>query len=238
MRLRLNMINNSNDPTESLPLHFYNIKNVLPNNNFIENTYENFKKANEVMRRSSKILSFCQDYQIEDSDNILYGQGGYINRMWTQYGENHHGICLEINKEIFEQENSLIFEDKKLFKLEPIIYKANRVFSLKLKNSSTDPSLYLNSNEFIEENYKNYLFTKDYSWCTEHEFRIVKLFSDDSINEYLSINKSLNRILVGLFYPEDALKTLESIITNKEIRIERIDFKYNKLSSMNVRQYY
>jgi hypothetical protein len=239
MRLRLNSLENSNDPSEYIPPQFHNIRSVLGNGeSFIDNTYDNYKLVNDIMRKSTKIICFSQDYKIEDNNNIRIGQCGYINRMWTQYGDAHKGICLEINREEFEDENSDVIANANSFKMEPVTYKVSKSFSLKVDLKDQTPESYFGSRKFIEDNYKEYIFTKDHSWCTEHEYRMAKLLCNGEEDEYLSIKKSLRRILVGLHFPEDGLKALKEIVNDETILIERIHFQFNSFSSRDAQPTY
>jgi len=112
--------------------------------------------------------------------------------MWAQYGDNHKGICFEIDKEKFKKENKRFINDK-FFK--PVKYS---VFSRGFYPTVDERKLEkYKINQILLDTLKlhsDYLFfSKLIDWESEHEFRLIH-FSKSRKNQYCSIKDSLKAI--------------------------------------------
>jgi len=96
-RLLLSPIINTNDPRENKSFVF--AANSLKIMDIGAMTNRN-KEISEILRKDCKLISFSQD------DKHLYGFES--SRMWSYYGGNHQGVCLELDKKKFLEENEII----------------------------------------------------------------------------------------------------------------------------------
>lgn len=121
MTLRTNFLNKMNGPKENQRWTFGGI-NVPYETMYADLVYEAdsdkahfdsmFRFGEEI---KSKIQAICFVYTGKY-------QGCENEMMWAQYAENHKGICLEIDTELFIEENKHI----DIFKFQDINYKPKK----------------------------------------------------------------------------------------------------------------
>lgn len=187
MRLRAGCFRNSNDPTENL----YNERNL--------SNYSLYQRMQEL-----KYISFAHDH-LQNDECIN------MQPMWNHYGDKWKGVCIQIDKDIFVEENREII-------------KRYRIIDMKVDYSNsirlplTSPPL-LNSakkvckptNDIFEDwksnidNLTRRFFVKDNSWMYESEYRflITKGYNDE-IN--MSIKNSLKKVFLGIRYEDNTEK--------------------------------
>jgi Protein of unknown function (DUF2971) len=121
MTLRTNFLNKMNGPKENQRWSFGSVnvpyESLYPelNSNIDRNVahFDSIYKLGEEIK--SKIQAICFVYSNEYE--------GYENEMmWAQYAENHKGICLEIDTDLFIKENS----DIEIFKFQNINYNPKK----------------------------------------------------------------------------------------------------------------
>jgi len=134
----------------------------------------------------------------------------YLPRMWSQYGDNHKGVCFIFNKDklidqVDEQSKSLCN-----FKHKYISYKDILKDDIFLNQAVSLLYSYVDVSKNIETFVQDYLinnndlnyFTKDIDWKDEHEYRFLlwnMIKNKDYNNKIIHIdNKSLIGIVLGL----------------------------------------
>ena len=135
----------------------------------LSNTNEALKKKAETLLNNLK-LKQCK-IACFSSNNDSQTKGYLRSRMWSQYGENHEGICLVISKQAL---NTLI---DKTYKLEAVSY-VEEPFPLldfdfnyhELKQTPLD----MFCDKYFENKYKKLFFTKIIDYRDEAEFRLLK----------------------------------------------------------------
>lgn len=156
MKLRASSLLNVNDPKE------YKRRIVGSYGLDKEGQHEQVREyLNEVVRKHSKVLSFCRSKKGNEDFQKGYGKV----RMWAQYGGVHKGVCLGINKRKF------LASIKKNENLENIlvgnvIYNNNYIDNFVaidgLKDKYADEvSLKKSTKKHILSKYKKILFRKD-----------------------------------------------------------------------------
>lgn len=164
------------------------------------------------------------------------GKKGYqISAMWAHYGDNHKGVCLEIETDkldIHSNEN-LISKD---------VNYASELLITELPSPSEKMKInadYLNYiTEHIEKNIEKILFTKDNSWKYEQEHRVLhKVDNKEEVN-YLDITNALERIILG---PQiDILGQDYNILrllikdSHTKIEVEQLSTTYNNGKLSNI----
>ena len=121
MLLKTNFLNKMNGPKENQRWFFGGINvpydtlysDIDPVTNKDEAYFGSVYRLGEEIK--SKIQAICFVY----SDRYM----GYENEMmWAQYAENHKGICLEIDEELFLEENNHI----DIFKFQNLKYNPKK----------------------------------------------------------------------------------------------------------------
>lgn len=229
-KLRINPIVKTNDPRENKTFGFSGINPPFSKDNFIQEQREWNKEISSRLRNNTKVLCFSTDYEIIDNKNNVSEQfDGYnLSRMWAQYGENHHGICIDIDRDLLKKENNI---DDNYFQ------KMNYNTTVNFPSINYDRIKEIGIDDYIleyrETNLTELFFTKAIDWETEHEFRLVQ-FSSYNENTFISIEKSIKRIILGIDFK---MEYLPSIIKNADsIPIEKISFENNTLISLRFRE--
>lgn len=191
-KLKLNLLKNTNDPYE------YKRKAII--SCFIEseeNEKKDFKDDSlEDIIQNTLFSSFCMN-----SENI---QGYEKPRMWSQYGENHGGVCLVFSKELLLQTIKAEFSKNYEIYAEKINYQITPLDAL------TGVPI-----EYIIDNYENIFFQKHKDYRDEDEFRIVLVQKnkEDSFSSelFIDISNSLKLIILGDNFPKVNLPTIEHL---------------------------
>lgn len=167
---------------------------------------------------NTPFLSFC--------DNST----GYKKpRMWSQYGQDHKGICLVFSKESLMttiknelSKNYFIYDEN-------INYKEIDCEPLKIDNND------LAANEIvmnhIKKDYKNIFFQKHLDYKDENEFRIVLIQKDtnpSSQSLLVDISNSLKLIILGDKFPKEDLPTIKDLSTKLNIGFKELSWEHNQ----------
>lgn len=222
MTLRTNFLNKMNGPKENQKWAFGSVN--LP----YEELYPEIYLENEINiahfasqyafgeEIKSKIQAICFTYADEYS--------GYENEMmWAQYAENHTGICLEIDEDLFLEENKNI----KIFKFQNINYspKKDEKWVHWQKNLSREENIDL----YINRNFESLFLSKSHYWDKEYEKRLLLIEKNHCL---LNIKNSLSAIYYGLETNLNYDKAIQQFIDSKKTKTYRVYFEKNKLKRM------
>ena len=222
MKLRTNFLSKMNGPKENQKWAFGSIN--LPYEKLYPEIYLNndinvahfasqYAFGEEV---KSKIQALCFVYSDEYE--------GYENEMmWAQYAENHSGICLEIDEEIFLEEN----KNTDIFKFQKVKYNPRKHENW--VNWQEHLSREENINLHIERNFERLFLTKSHYWEKEYEKRILVL--NDNFC-FFNIKNSLTGIYYGLETNPNYEIAIEQFINREKTKIYRVYFENNKLKKM------
>jgi hypothetical protein len=226
MTLRTNFLNKMNGPKENQRWAFGSVNvpyeelypeiNLNPDENIAH--FESQYQLGEDIK--SQIQAICFVY----SDKYF----GYENEMmWAQYTENHHGICLEIDTDLFLEEN----KDTKIFKFQNINYnpkKENTWIHWDLRKTKTE-----NINQHIERDFEALFLSKSHYWKKEFEKRLLILEKDYC---FLKMKQSLTGIYYGLFTNHHYDKSVQQLINPEITESYRVYFEDNRLKRMERRK--
>ncbi|MBT0563230.1 DUF2971 domain-containing protein [Riemerella anatipestifer] len=226
MTLRTNFLNRMNGPKENQRWAFGGVNipyrelypeiNLNPDKNIAH--FESQYQLGEDIK--AKIQAICFVY----SDKYY----GYENEMmWAQYAENHHGICLEIDTDLFLEEN----KDINIFKFQNVNYnpkKKNQWIDWNLKKSKEE-----NIYQHIERNFEELFLSKSHYWEKEFEKRLI-IIEDDYC--FLKIKKSLTGIYYGLFTNHNYDKSIQQFINPEITKLYKVYFEDNRLKRMERRK--
>lgn len=140
---------------------------------------------NEI-RRKYKQISFTMDY---DS----YFKGCMSPIMWGHYADKCNGVCIEFDA------MQLSFPDGALYG--PIHYKKAMAHNTPIPSSVKAIE---DIDKYIRRNAKRILFTKQFGWREENEFRVVSADAD-----YLDITGAITAVYLTSF------KSTECLLTEK-----------------------
>jgi hypothetical protein len=208
-KLRLNDFTKTNDPREYKSFGFGGINGNFDESNYLEEFIAAQESISKRLKDNCKVLCFCEDYYIDDE----WWDGFNLPRMWFQYGENHKGVCLQIDKKKFIAENEdLINRDLTFFK-EIEYTNKNKYPFINFKEIEDDSDSYLKG--FIKANHRHLYFQKNRDWETEHEVRLIQFSATDT---YYSIKESLNNVILGLGFEKKKLQLLLKQMDSAKLR--------------------
>ena len=218
--LLLSPMLNTNDPRENKSFVFggffsepIDIMKVAPLNEDIS----------FYLREDAKVISFSKDNYEKNLFGFEY------SKMWAHYGDNHKGICLELDKEEFLKENEDIINSN--FLKEIIYYKFDITKPVEHKRVNHAFMEFMGKEKYLREKFRNenldYLYyTKNKEWESEQEIRLLH-FSENKTNEYCSIKKCLKNIFVGVDFNGAYLPSLISLCP--DITISKLDYQSVRL---------
>lgn len=221
MSLRTNFLNKMNGPKENQKWSFGGV-NVPYESFYPELNYEldpNKAHFESMYRFGEEIKSKIQALCFAHSETC----NGYGNEMmWAQYAENHKGICLEIDTELFEAENKHL----DIFKFQNINYKPKKDEWVHWNNNITKNE---NIEHHIKRNFETLFLSKSHYWEKEYEKRLL-MISDDYC--FLNIKESLTGIYYGLFTDPNYDIAVQQFIEAEKTKTYRVYFEDNKLKRM------
>lgn len=139
-----------------------------------------------------------------DGPDSTFHRGYARPRMWSQYGSNHRGICLVLDREHLNSQIETHFDSKGRIFCGTVSYvnqHYNDVDAFTLKYEDIlEHSLDAVIQRKIEDHHWSYFFTKAEDWESELEWRWVH-YGQDSLPEYISIERSLKAIVLGVDFP-------------------------------------
>lgn len=227
-KLLLNSFEKTNDPREYKSFGFGSINGDFDETNLISEFVAEQDRISKLIKKDCKVLCFCEDYFTEDE----WWDGFNLPRMWAQYGDNHRGICLEIDKQKFIEENKDILESDLTF-FESIHYTNRDHYPfVEFDKYRKQGELYLR--DFIRANYKYLFFQKNKDWETEHEIRLIHF--NNSEKKFCSIKNSLRRIITGIDFDKDRLRILAKI--SEGFKLSAADYDNGVIKIFNYRAEY
>ncbi len=174
------------------------------------NIWEFNDELSKEIRKGTKMTCFSTD------DGNIKGYGH--SRMWALYGDNHKGICLEIDEQEFLKENAELI-------------KTGLFDRIKYDNLNENPPInpiieydylkQLGIEKYIEKFKKEQVdflfFRKNNEWESEKEKRLL-LFSSEPNSEYCTIKKSLKKIILGIDFHDNYFPSVLNLCPEIEIK--------------------
>jgi hypothetical protein len=214
-QLKLGLFHSTNDPYEykkrlTPAFGWGNINESLfsKSMNLIDNTIQN-----------TAFLSFC-----ENSTNKGYEKP----RMWSQYGQNHSGICLVFSKESLMKTIKDELSQDYLIYDEDVNYKEIDSESLNIYDDLTVNEIIINH---IKQNHKNIFFQKHLDYKDENEFRIILVQENEnnrSKDILIDISDSLKFIILGDRFPDVYLPTIKDLTSKLNINYKKLHWEHNQ----------
>ena len=205
-KLKLSLLKNTNDPRENKSKIFGISCSGLPGDSTGEISKEAVPIINRILLFESRVLCFSSNIKptlilkdnntVVDKHNCL--EGWNKSRMWSQYGENHCGICLVFSKKGLEKELESKQRQIKYYKTGFVQYfhkyRMDRKATTINGNRFKDEENYLISH--VIENSEEFFYRKHIDYRDESEYRAV-VFDPDGKLKYLDISSSIKGIIAG-----------------------------------------
>ena len=230
-KLRFSPYASTNDPKESKDWAFS--LHTSENRDLIKYTPDISKNFSSRIKHKARILCFCQDEAGLSGIHLddIARRGFAKPRMWAQYGDNHAGACLVLNREKFKDyvENELV--PGNLVISGPVHYH-NR--SHLLGPESQPYTIYIDLVEkhgweqytqwHVETFYKELFFEKMRDWSGEDEFRFL-CYGDSNNDALIDITHSLVGIMFGASTAVSDVKKIRNLLKGMSVNTMGIDWK-------------
>lgn len=211
-KFRLSILGDTNDPNEYKRKLFDSHRRASAEETQVEEKQydELLRKAEDrierIRRFECRVMCFCTNDKptliLSDGSSRneeLVSEGWAKSRMWSQYGENHRGICLVFSKRELELVLALAKKESqiKFYKAESVKYseqglRCPQIDGTRLNKEGDEKY----SVSYIEENYNELFFRKHVDYRDEAEFRVLVLDADKKL-EYLDITSFIKCAIIG-----------------------------------------
>lgn len=212
-KLRLSLLNDTNDPNEYKQKLFGSGRRAsvqetqLQEEQYYEALLRKAQTRIEKIRRSEcRVMCFCTN----DKPTLILSDGTTTkdkhvskgwekSRMWSQYGQNHHGICLVFSKRELDAALARAKQESQIefYRMLPVEYSQQQrewpmIDGTRLKREGLEGY----SLDYIKNNSKELFFRKHVDYRDEAELRVVVLDADKKF-EYVDITSFIKCVIVG-----------------------------------------
>lgn len=187
--LKFNAMGYTNDPLENHSLILIGSQN--------EQAGRLMELADE--RQKGKLACFCVSPDAQDIRG-WFDWGCFRSRMWSQYADNHRGVCLVFSKsELLDAADEWTRDRKMEFFKGPVGYDNKLEKLTKAHSGSHAESL----TDRVKRHSEGYYFCKREDYRGEAEYRMVIYHQDLSPEETVHIpyKKALKGIILGSEFP-------------------------------------
>lgn len=189
-----------------------------------EAVFETEYIAASLIRERTHFASFCMN-RFEDGSVNSYGF--LKSRMWSQYGENHEGLCLVFSKKRTIDAMNKIINPTCLFFHDEVEYH-------EYVRDSVHDTLYVNADSLVEKTphevaidyikkcYKDLLFIKQNDYRDEDEYRFVICDTNELSTEKSMFEFDAKECLIGMIAGDRFHKAYNPLMQNamENLRID------------------
>jgi len=218
MKLRTGSLHGMNDPKENQPWAFGG-RNV----NYVVMYPETYSQVNHIdhqykfgndIKSSCQIICFVKDKPEKGFKNEI---------MWAHYADNHKGLCLELDAELFIEENKEYLTE---YVFESVTYgQHEKPFIASDFELTKEQAI----QKIVKACYKDLFLRKSDYWEKENEQRLL-IF--DKNQKYLSISESLTGLYFGLQMDDNYRPSVDRFVDEKQTHLFNLYYEKNKLKVM------
>ncbi|HRS18054.1 MAG TPA: DUF2971 domain-containing protein [Bacteroidales bacterium] len=213
MLLKLNSIENMNDPRETKIFGFSQITDSVDNSSLEKNN----KEFSDFIKKNIKICSFVKNATVGDS--II--EGFKNTMMWAHYGDNHKGVSIALNYNKIKEKNKKIkFEKIEYFK------PNNNFLQIDKQEYNKDKKKYRENLFINEETLKKLFFQKTWEWSNENEIRAL-IKNGKKKDDFIKIKDCIEMIYLGVDCSENYIPSIQKYISPEKIK--KLKFEYDRI---------
>ncbi len=204
LTLRMGDLRGTNDPKESKEWHF----DLTSTAGSDLDAWDKSKLAEELsltIKKHARVLCFCKDGDSLSGNHVddVARRGHMRARMWAQYGENHAGVCLALDKKLLLEQ--VRAESERVISLwaRDILYWDRGILDGQherdylidvdvLRQVGFEQYWKLHAKQF----YQRLFFEKRLDWKDEREYRILALL-DRPREVFIDIRGCLRAVFFG-----------------------------------------
>lgn len=227
--IKLSNYTNTNDPKESKNWFFVPI--TYQGRNLKKYTPENLSKIiNPILKNRTNLICFSKDKQLTGNHvNDMNNRGFCKPRMWAQYGDNHKGVCLIFDMNIF----SSVFHEQ--FNRKASAQGRVQYRDQTIAEQANDPAFMVNIDQLEELGVSSYLynhvrshksrlfFEKATDWSNEDEFRFIIFNSENDV--IMDYRDSLHGIVFGENCTEEHIRTIVNLTMGRGLFKQKLSWK-------------
>lgn len=229
---------NTNDPKETKDWLFEVGSNKVKRDFSTYDSNELSKWISRELKDNTKLICFSLDDKMLSGNHLndIYKRGYSKSRMWSQYANNHSGVCLVFNK---NKLNNIIndYSQKDIFKFVhgPVKY-VNRSIVPDLINEqqyviNLDHLENVGRKQYVDDHLHKYFerlfFEKLEDWSNESEYRYV-IFSNSKEELYFNFKDALSGIIFGDSISEENI--LKILNLTKKMNLDYWKLKWKNCS--------
>jgi hypothetical protein len=231
-RLRLSPYSRMRDPLEARDwgFRFSHPPGADPSDEVLRREIDEAYDATVTLRQTAKLLSLGLDARGYEAPFKSFGSGLARPRMWEQYGERHHGVCLVFDRERLHSVLTQQLQDAgSRFYCGGVRYTkagiAGEVAALTLdvdliRRHGLDETLARHMDRF----HKALFLTKLLDWKSEHEYRYIVLTDPTKPYEFANYGDALRAIFLGHMYPEPEESIARSLAGSEGLDLYRLEW--------------
>ena len=195
--------------------------------------YETIKALDKILVEQTLFIACCSN---EFEERALISHGFLKSRMWSQYGENHEGVCLVFSKEKLKRLLLNKFEST-----EYVIWEGDVEYKEYINDDSGHDSLNIDNNTFddntpekvafmhLEKYYRELLFRKQSDYKDEQEYRVVMLRKNRHMiaatEPVFEVKDCLGGIILGDRFPKVYNPTIKTICKDMNILCKKLHWE-------------
>jgi len=230
-KFKLSLLKDTNDPREYKTKLFNTMwfSSGQTQDNKIEKLSNEIQPViNRILKCVCKVMCFCSNNKptliLSDGthikDKYLNSKGWNKSRMWSQYGQNHYGICLVFSKKELKMALSNKKSQIRDYQASYVLYSQKYEISQKAiqldGNRLKEEGVEEYSFNHVIENSEELFFRKHIDYRDEAELRVV-VFDPDNKLEYLDVSSSIKCVIVGDRTPEAYFPLINKMCTDFKI---------------------
>jgi len=226
---KLSSLSNTNDP------HEYTNKMIGAggwgwDEEVIKKKRQMFNVLDQLLERNTSFFSCCAN--VFDGE-LLKKHGCLKSRMWSQYGENHEGVCLVFSKKLlsaviqekYTSDNYFIYEGDVEYKEYVNAYSRHDSVSIG-GDTFDDKSPFEVAIDHITKYQKELFFRKQLDYKDEKEYRVIVMYKKEPDSNLdvpaFNVSRCLLGIILGDRFPKTYIPTIVALAG-------KLDFKYRRL---------
>lgn len=205
-QFRLSPFGLTNDPLEFKDWSFLLVGSGLPPDGIDNKHFQSEFELNNVVKERAKLACFTADGgPIGRDPSEVFRRGFARSRMWSQYGEQHRGVCLVFSKAGFRQEVSALkkAEEDRIYE-GSVSYKDFSPEAINARTLNGDKLKEMAIREYVaghlDDHYKALFLEKAQDYRDENEYRFILANSAPGF-AYVPIDGCLEAVIAGVLLP-------------------------------------
>jgi hypothetical protein len=225
-RLKLSLLAETGDPLE----YKFWMLGAIGSIDLEEHLNKAHPIIDRIRRQEFRMASFCMNRPFTASiDSDVTRLGCVRSRMWSQYGDGHHGVCLAFDSNALTE--SIRRESARNVYFGSIEYDVSKMKAMRLLDGEAIQQMGLKEycQQHVLRNYENFFLKKDPDFDDEVEFRIL-VWDPEQQLRYVEIKDSLIAVIIGDRFPDGFLPSVSYFCTKSEVGCRRV---YYSMSTGN-----